>query len=750
MRYKWRSKGIVSVHSSKDARIVPLLVFETVYCRAGAKLYVLRGAEEFFLEDVNKDKLLLISTRCHPFCKILITLQPLNVLHRSRKDNHIREDMKKLSSKFHLGSNKDEKDKEKKKDKEEGDVTMGSHRASLPVKEPVTPSKTPTSSAPSSAPVTPAHPAGTSAPVAPAHATLTSAPITPYTPDSQSAYPTSAQQTPNRQLDSSQNITPQKSIEALRREAELAAAAQAAETARVEAERQAALKKNIIDSLKSPNLQDLPTPAVGGATAKNKFLQAAHAARAAAAVVKEKEKEMEALNKAQELPEYLRLNETFISPHFDNLAHIVLGIVSSWIIGSLGFSLFWVFVVFYFVGRLDTRRLHRLWKREYNIYSKTRLHGNTTRHAQDTSKEGAEWINSIIEKAWPKLGPYIYDMAKKQIQEQINVKLRPKLPPQLESLDLVELDLGRATPKISEIKTYPQISMDHYKVDMHLGYLGDISGLAVATVKTEYATLTIPIKIENIHFSSDLLFFFDLMNSPPFIKTMYLSFKNVSLDLSLKPLRLLDLIDIPFVQPLLESTVREVLMATPIVIDLATGTVAVAQGDGKALISKKKKKNAFAAFNPLSIGSNLGKAIGLMKKDEIVVEKLYTSIISVKLIEARGLIASDSNGKSDPYVKLYFQGQEEKSLVIMKTLDPVWNSFFQFFVDDSVKERVLVAEVYDWDRMDADDFLGKCYIDFSELQNDDDKKDYWMSLVDENGKAMRTGQLHVHIAYYVG
>ena len=36
---------------------------------------------------------------------------------------------------------------------------------------------------------------------------------------------------------------------------------------------------------------------------------------------------------------------------------------------------FQVFVMFYFVARLDIRRLHRLWKREYNNYSKTRLKG---------------------------------------------------------------------------------------------------------------------------------------------------------------------------------------------------------------------------------------------------------------------------------------------------------------------------------------------------------------------------------------
>ena len=43
-------------------------------------------------------------------------------------------------------------------------------------------------------------------------------------------------------------------------------------------------------------------------------------------------------------------------------------------------------------------------------------------------------------------------------------------------------------------------------------------------------------------------------------------------------------------------------------------------------------------------------------------------------------IAADTNGKSDPYVKIYFQGKKWKSKIKEKTLEPVKIFFTLYFI----------------------------------------------------------------------
>jgi Ca2+-dependent lipid-binding protein len=78
--------------------------------------------------------------------------------------------------------------------------------------------------------------------------------------------------------------------------------------------------------------------------------------------------------------------------------------------------------------------------------------------------------------------------------------------------------------------------------------------------------------------------------------------------------------------------------------------------------------------------------------------------LSIKVKEAKGIPAADSNGKSDPYVVLTIGGQKKKTKIIHKTLEPKWYEDFRFDIDDS--QHVLRFEVFDHDKFSKDDSLG--------------------------------------------
>ncbi|KAF0909551.1 hypothetical protein E2562_037185 [Oryza meyeriana var. granulata] len=87
--------------------------------------------------------------------------------------------------------------------------------------------------------------------------------------------------------------------------------------------------------------------------------------------------------------------------------------------------------------------------------------------------------------------------------------------------------------------------------------------------------------------------------------------------------------------------------------------------------------------------------------------------LNVHVIEARNLRAMDSNGFSDPYVKLQLGKQRFKTKVVKKNLNPTWDQEFSFSVGD-VRD-VLKLYVYDEDMIGIDDFLGQVKVPLEDV-----------------------------------
>ncbi|KAI0873036.1 C2 domain-containing protein [Hypoxylon argillaceum] len=89
--------------------------------------------------------------------------------------------------------------------------------------------------------------------------------------------------------------------------------------------------------------------------------------------------------------------------------------------------------------------------------------------------------------------------------------------------------------------------------------------------------------------------------------------------------------------------------------------------------------------------------------------------LRVDLLDGAGLPAADSNGKSDPYCKFELNGQEVfKSKTQKKTLNPVWNEFFELTVPSRTAAKFQL-KVYDYDFADKPDFLGGADINLEQL-----------------------------------
>ena len=105
--------------------------------------------------------------------------------------------------------------------------------------------------------------------------------------------------------------------------------------------------------------------------------------------------------------------------------------------------------------------------------------------------------------------------------------------------------------------------------------------------------------------------------------------------------------------------------------------------------------------------------------DVVLSDEECPAVFHVKVCQARDLIAADSNGTSDPYVRIHI-GDDVKGGIrtkhLTKTLNPVWNESFELLVTQAMRPQSVTVEVFDKDLIGKDDSLGRFIIPIPSLQ----------------------------------
>lgn len=94
--------------------------------------------------------------------------------------------------------------------------------------------------------------------------------------------------------------------------------------------------------------------------------------------------------------------------------------------------------------------------------------------------------------------------------------------------------------------------------------------------------------------------------------------------------------------------------------------------------------------------------------------KLSNGMLNITVVCAMNLLAADRNGKSDPFCDIRIfsdicqknNSKTQKTKVVKKNCNPVWNEKFTFVVNDAVNDKLLL-NVFDWDRMKTNDKIGE-------------------------------------------
>ena len=99
-------------------------------------------------------------------------------------------------------------------------------------------------------------------------------------------------------------------------------------------------------------------------------------------------------------------------------------------------------------------------------------------------------------------------------------------------------------------------------------------------------------------------------------------------------------------------------------------------------------------------------------------KKLYEMLLHVKVEKGRDLPKMDLFGTCDPYCLLWLESKPDdkrRTSTISQSSNCVWRQAFHFPVTDCSTD-ILHIEVYDRDRMTADDLVGSLIIPVSNVQ----------------------------------
>ncbi|XP_051162976.1 multiple C2 and transmembrane domain-containing protein isoform X1 [Leptopilina boulardi] len=113
--------------------------------------------------------------------------------------------------------------------------------------------------------------------------------------------------------------------------------------------------------------------------------------------------------------------------------------------------------------------------------------------------------------------------------------------------------------------------------------------------------------------------------------------------------------------------------------------------------------------------------------------QIWSSVVTIVLVEAKNLLPMDVDGLSDPFVKFRLGAEKYKSKVVNKNLNPVWLEQFDLHLyDDPHIGQELEVTVWDRDKSHQDDLMGKCIINLDTLERETTHR-LWRELEDGAG-----------------
>ncbi|XP_053185091.1 extended synaptotagmin-3 [Scomber japonicus] len=298
--------------------------------------------------------------------------------------------------------------------------------------------------------------------------------------------------------------------------------------------------------------------------------------------------------------------------------------------------------------------------------------------------EKVDWVNKVLEQAWPFFGMYMEKLLKETIQSSVR-----QSSPALKMFTFTKVHFGHIPLRITGMKAYTdEVDEREVVLDLHICYDGDVD--IDADVKPPITAGVKGLKLQGMI----RVILEPLIGQAPLVGGVTFFFiRRPTLEINWTGMT--NLLDSPAFSSLSEETI----------IDIISSLMVLPNRMSFPLVDQ-------------------------VKVDQMRFP-LPRGVVRVHLVGARDLMAKDTymmgivKGKSDPYATVRVGNHHFKSKTIKENLHPTWNEVFEFVVHEAPGQE-LEVELYDEDT-DKDDFLGRYQLDFGEVKKEK-LMDQWFPL----------------------
>ncbi|XP_039883597.1 extended synaptotagmin-3 [Simochromis diagramma] len=316
-----------------------------------------------------------------------------------------------------------------------------------------------------------------------------------------------------------------------------------------------------------------------------------------------------------------------------------------------------------------------------------------------TDVEKAQWLNKVLEQAWPFFGIYMEKLLRENIQKSVRT-----CSTALKAFTFTKIHFGHVPLKITGIRAYThEVERREVILDMNLSYSGDVD--IDAQVNSAITAGVKGLKLQGMM----RVVLEPLIGQAPLVGGVTFFFiRRPTLEINWTGMT--NVLDSPAFGSLSEETIIDIIASLMVL------------------------PNRMCI--PL---------IDQVKMDQMRFP-LPRGVVRVHLLEARDLVAKDTymmglvKGKSDPYATLRVGNIHFKSKTIKENLHPKWNEVYEFVVHEAPGQE-LELELYDEDT-DKDDFLGRYNLDLGEVKKGK-QMDQWFALED-----IQHGEVHLKLQWF--
>ncbi|QRV80408.1 C2 domain-containing protein [Ceratobasidium sp. AG-Ba] len=318
-------------------------------------------------------------------------------------------------------------------------------------------------------------------------------------------------------------------------------------------------------------------------------------------------------------------------------------------------------------------------------------------------EESAEWTNSLLKELWPRIDPDLFV----SVVDMLEDVMQASMPSIVNSIRVSDIGQGGVAPRITGIRALPSRKdengaeeKDHVNVELSFAYHALPSGSSASSKAGNahivvdffvgargFFGVQVPVWVEISGAIGTARARLEIMPGPPFVKTAVVTLLGLPrISISVVPLHqhFTNIMNLPLISTFVSNSLN----------------TAVAE---------------YVA--PKSLKLDVQR---LISGDDVKRDTDAIGIIVVTIHRAMGLKGADLDGGSvDPYVTLAFArlGRPLFSTRIISGRDPIWEESTVILVGPDatgVREK-LSFQIWDSDRISADDVLGTVEIDIATL-----------------------------------